>query len=33
MENGKLRSFPRATDDWHVGDQVRVVNGQLSQRG
>jgi len=33
MENGKLRSFPRNTDDWHVGDQVRVVNGQLRSLG
>lgn len=33
MENGKVRSFPQSSQGWRVGDQVRVVNGHLSNRG
>lgn len=33
MENGSVRSFPQTGEGWHVGDQVRVVNGHLSARG
>ncbi|WP_299540124.1 glycine zipper 2TM domain-containing protein [uncultured Herbaspirillum sp.] len=33
MENGKTRSFPQTSENWRVGDQVRVVNGRLEGRG
>ncbi len=33
MDNGKVRSFPQSGEGWRVGDQVRVVNGHLSNRG
>ncbi|BEV16134.1 glycine zipper 2TM domain-containing protein [Herbaspirillum sp. DW155] len=33
MENGKTRSFPQSSENWRVGDQVRVVNGHLEGRG
>ncbi|WP_245200346.1 glycine zipper 2TM domain-containing protein [Herbaspirillum sp. LeCh32-8] len=33
MENGKSRSFPQSSENWRVGDQVRVVNGRLEGRG
>ncbi|WP_081768896.1 glycine zipper 2TM domain-containing protein [Herbaspirillum sp. RV1423] len=33
MENGSVRSFPQTDEGWHVGDQVRVVNGRLTSRG
>jgi outer membrane lipoprotein SlyB len=33
MENGKTRSFPQNSENWRVGDQVRVVNGHLEGRG
>jgi outer membrane lipoprotein SlyB len=33
MENGKSRSFPQTSENWRVGDQVRVVNGRLEGRG
>lgn len=33
MENGSIRSFPQSDEGWHVGDQVRVVNGHLTGRG
>ncbi|OWY29776.1 glycine zipper 2TM domain-containing protein [Herbaspirillum robiniae] len=33
MENGKSRSFPQTSEQWRVGDQVRVVNGRLEGRG
>ncbi len=33
MENGKTRSFPQTSENWRVGDQVRVVNGHLEGRG
>ncbi|KAF1045145.1 MAG: hypothetical protein GAK35_01471 [Herbaspirillum frisingense] len=33
MENGKSRSFPQTSENWRVGDQVRVVNGRLQGRG
>ncbi|WP_039785522.1 glycine zipper 2TM domain-containing protein [Herbaspirillum huttiense] len=33
MDNGKTRSFPQTSENWRVGDQVRVVNGRLEGRG
>jgi outer membrane lipoprotein SlyB len=33
MENGSVRSFPQSGEGWHVGDQVRVVDGHLTGRG
>ncbi|WP_413456909.1 glycine zipper 2TM domain-containing protein [Herbaspirillum huttiense] len=33
MDNGKTRSFPQTSENWRVGDQVRVVNGHLEGRG
>jgi outer membrane lipoprotein SlyB len=33
MQNGKTHSFPQNSENWHVGDQVRVVNGHLESRG
>lgn len=33
MENGTSRSFRQTTDNWRVGDRVRIVNGELTLRG
>lgn len=33
MEDGSVRSFKETTDNWRVGDRVRIVNGQLTLRG
>jgi outer membrane lipoprotein SlyB len=33
MEDGSVRSFKETTDNWRVGDRVRIVNGQLTMRG
>lgn len=33
MEDGTVRSFKETTDNWRVGDRVRIVNGQLTMRG
>ncbi|TCS35858.1 outer membrane lipoprotein SlyB [Paucimonas lemoignei] len=33
MEDGSTRSFKETTDNWRVGDRVRIVNGQLTLRG
>jgi outer membrane lipoprotein SlyB len=33
MEDGKVRSFPQSSQEWRVGDPVRVVNGHLEGRG
>ncbi|RJG00198.1 glycine zipper 2TM domain-containing protein [Noviherbaspirillum sedimenti] len=33
MEDGAVRSFKQTTDNWRVGDRVRIVNGELSLRG
>lgn len=33
MEDGSVRSFKETTDNWRVGDRVRIVNGQLALRG
>ncbi len=33
MEDGTQRSFKQTTDNWRVGDRVRIVNGELTLRG
>lgn len=33
MEDGTSRSFRQTTDNWRVGDRVRIVNGELTLRG
>lgn len=33
MEDGTTRSFKQTTDNWRVGDRVRIVNGELTLRG
>lgn len=33
MEDGTVRSFRQTTDNWRVGDRVRIVNGELTLRG
>lgn len=33
MEDGTARSFRQTTDNWRIGDRVRIVNGELTLRG
>lgn len=33
MEDGSARSFKETTENWRVGDRVRIVNGALTLRG
>lgn len=33
LEDGTTRSFRQTTDNWRVGDRVRIVNGELTLRG
>jgi outer membrane lipoprotein SlyB len=33
MEGGEVRTFPYAQQPaWHVGDRIRIVDGQLTSR-